>query len=83
VAGSLAGTGPSGKSALKSTDATGNAGATRATAATTTSSGAKTLAGSSFGASVVKQPAKTSKPIEEVKDGESSGYSDFDEEEIA
>ena len=25
---------------------------------------------------------KTTKPIEEVKDGESSGYSDFDEEEL-
>ena len=71
----------SGKSALKSTDAT-NAGAATAkysTAAGSTAAGSR-LGQSSLGA--LNAAKATSKPIEEVKDGESSGYSNFSEEEI-
>jgi hypothetical protein len=69
-----------GKSALKGTDATGTAGGflARASAATSSSTLAKTATGVTQAAA-----GKTTKPIEEVKDGESSGYSDFDEVEIA
>lgn len=79
MVGSLAGTGTLGKSALKGTESTGAAGGflARATAITAASTLAKTAGASQA------EPAKTSKPIEEVKDGESSGYSDFDEVEIA
>ena len=67
--------GASGKSALKSTEA----GATAKTGATTTAG--SRYGNSSLGASAAAAKA-TAKPIEEVKDGESSGYSDFQEEEI-
>lgn len=67
--------GASGKSALKSTEA----GATGKTSATTLAG--SRLGNSSVGASA-SAAAKATKPIEEVKDGESSGYSDFQEEEI-
>lgn len=67
----------SGKSALRGTEAT---------AASTGAKPAGFTAGrSTLGASAALGTAATAKPIEEVKhkDGESSGYSDFDEEEIA
>ena len=68
VAGALTGATASGASALKST---------AATAASTKP------AGSRFGSSTLGAAAASIKsPIKEVKDGESSGYSDFDEEEI-
>ncbi len=70
----------SGKSALKSTDAT-----TAAATAKISTAGATTAAGSRYGNSslgALNAAKATSKPIEEVKDGESSGYSDFEEEEI-
>lgn len=53
-------------------------GVTRSTAATTAKSGSLATTGGASSAAATK----TTKPIEEVKDGESSGYSDFDEEEL-
>lgn len=71
--GSLGAAAASGKSALRSTAATSLAGASR-----TGQLGASAALG--------KSPTKATRVIEEVKDGESSGdtdYDEFDEEELS
>lgn len=75
----VAGSKPSLLSGTKSTLKGMDAAATAATKASTGASGSR-LGASTVGSAAAKPERK---PVEEVKDGESSGYSDFDEEEIA
>ena len=74
----VAGTKPSLLSGTKSTLKGIDAGATAATMASTGALGGSTAART---AAPAAKPEP--KPVEEVKDGESSGYSDFEEEVIA